>query len=304
MGLSECDAYWPDAADCELRAQLRRYAARPFLRQRHGTQGGRGRRLRQHHRLGYRPGDGGPCSGIDDAMTMAAAAAWQRGYALEELQRLAAPFKASNKPHVYGAFGLTKERDVAAALAEQRCSWVSEGGAVAVVALSRLFKVGSRSHDFRGEVIQIPAGDHVVSDLGWRAQLHDVPGALARLLDGLWQRSGARAQWVEYFAEDAALAAAMASLNFALCAVKIMAGSEIKHLACRARSAAELRDRQERCCPAILPWDARTLDILQPAAISAQEHAAMLGELRAFGASAWMQHYSVYNKRDSWTAFA
>ena len=43
---------------------------------------------------------------------------WQMGYDLEYLKGICYPFRAMHKPLVYGAFGLTKERDVAGALKE------------------------------------------------------------------------------------------------------------------------------------------------------------------------------------------
>jgi hypothetical protein len=234
--------------------------------------------------------------------------AWQHEIPIEELRRLAAPFKASNAAHVFGAFGLVKERDVAAALAEQRCSWINAGAAAAVVAFSRVLKSASHATDFRGEPIVIPAGDLLVGDLGWALPPEDLAAPVAKLLDALWSRSGAPVQWVEWFAEDVPLREALRDLGFVILARKVMAGSEIKHVGCRAHDGAELAARARRCCPATLPHDLLTLGVLRPEALAVEAHETILGELHAFEAAAagaaWLQHYSSYNKRESWTAFA
>src|SRR5262245_34816209 len=178
-------------------------------------------------------------------------AAWQRGYPIEQLRTLAAPFKATIGPHVYGGFGLPKESEVAAALAEQRLAWTRapSGEAPAACAIFRRLQQSSQAHDFRGAEIRIPAGDLLVSAIGLRAASAEDLGEARRLLETLWSTRGAPALWIELFAEAPAHRLLAEAAGLAWLTTKISAGSEIRGVYLKTRSVDALRLRQAGCRP-------------------------------------------------------
>jgi hypothetical protein len=221
------------------------------------------------------------------------AAAWQEGYELDHLKRLAAPFAAAHKRHVYGAFGLVKERDVAAALKAGQLLYAKDGETVVGAAIIKALANGSTHSDFAGRAIKIPGGSVLISAFAATTE-----GAADRLVNAALDKTGNAALWVEIFEEDAIAKGAMqrAGLDqqrpsLVYVATKVMAGSEIKGLY-SSRARGELyADAAE---------DA-TLLVVEPGFLSAQDLADVRGELAA---ADWAQHYSGYNKGQTWTAFA
>lgn len=218
--------------------------------------------------------------------------AWQRGFDLDWLKTLAGPFALMHKPHVYGAFGLTKERDVAAALAEERLVWTrAEGGnSISAAAIYRVLKAMGRKRDFAGNVHELGKGSLVIDALAARDA-----GQASKILDYFRQSAPKADIWVEAFEEDEVEREALDAAGFGWQFSAIMAGSEIKGMYRHGRPAPELDDAE-----------AATLRMIAPEFISEAELAAIEAELSAFEAAGmpWAQHYSGYNKRHSWTAFA
>src|SRR5262249_26597972 len=111
-----------------------------------------------------------------------------------------------------------------------------------------------------------------------------------KVLDALRSRSGTNIV-VEAFEEDSVARQALKRGGFRWQTSKISAGSEIKGIySCEPLG-----------LPKFEPCDLATLAILKPSFLSAGEHSAILKELSA---ADFAQHYSDYNKRKSWTAFA
>src|SRR5262245_23395915 len=119
---------------------------------------------------------------------------WQRGFALDLLKAFAAPFRERHKPLVFGAFGLTKERDVAEALADKRAIWTG-GAKPRAVALFTVPKVVSHQTDFAQREFAVPPGHVNVKAF---AALDAEAGV--KVLRALCQRAGAPV-WVEIFEE-------------------------------------------------------------------------------------------------------
>lgn len=211
---------------------------------------------------------------------------WQKGFPIEQLRELAAPFKARHKPLVFGAFGLTKERDIAEALAAHRVIWT--GSPPQAVAIFSRLKHGSTQQDFAQREIPLGAG-HVFI----RAFAALSAEAGAKVLRALSGRAAAPC-WLEVFEEDEIARAALQEAGgFAYVATKISAGSEIKGMYFSG-------------APPLAPIgaaDEATLKIVERDFLSPADHAAIKSELKAFD-SLWAQHYSSYNKRQSWEAFA
>lgn len=217
---------------------------------------------------------------------------WQRGRPLEELKRLSAPFLNYHKPHVYGAFGLIKERDVAAALAESRLIWIAEKGQPAKSAMIfNVLKSPSLHLDFAGRKVPIPRSTLYISALAGDRS------SCTRMLEYAERQSAGRAAgvYVEIFEEEPEAKAAVIGLGYEYLTTKIMAGSEVKGLYFKSQARPELGPP--------FPADMATLAILRREWLSEADHEAIRAEA-AKAADLWAQHYSSYNKRQSWTAIA
>src|SRR6266568_7170751 len=91
---------------------------------------------------------------------------WTHGFSMEFLKEAAALFRAEIKPHCYGAFGLPKETDVAAARATDRLTWTRAGvDQMQGVAIFRIASQASKQRDFTGRAATIERGDLFISAL-------------------------------------------------------------------------------------------------------------------------------------------
>jgi hypothetical protein len=216
------------------------------------------------------------------------APAWAKGYSIEALKEHAALFKDAHKAHVYGAFGLIKERDLAEAMSRGEYSAQMFKQQYEAAAIWHELKSGSTQYDFTGRAIKLPRGAIYV-----KAFACCVQGAGEKLLARLTQNS-LRSSYVEVFAEDKRAVAVVKNLGMRIAFTKVMAGSEIKMVYCRHVSP-----------PPFLPAaEYETLRICRQKFLSVVEQRAIADEVAGFGRTLWQQHYSSYNKRESWTAFA
>lgn len=217
---------------------------------------------------------------------------WAKGYDLEWLKALAEPFKEQHKPLCNGAFGLIKENTIAAALSRNEVCWVKHGDEVAAVCIAKRLKSGSRQEDFAGRILRPQAGDIMVSAIA------GIEIARERLLNSLLKHEPA-AMWIEDFVEHPL--SAVNDQYGPRVATKVMASSDLKGL--------WLSGATEGRLPRDLPGsDIPALKILAENIVSDDERRAILDEVEAYaeaaGSQPWAQHYSSYNKRQSWTAFA
>lgn len=223
---------------------------------------------------------------------------WARGFPLAELKERASIFAEAFGPYVHGAFGMPKENAIADALAAGECIWTrADQNAVQGVALAKHLKSGSRQLDFAGRAATPRAGDVIVRAIAGTDE------ARSRIIAALAPRGPAL--WVEDFVE-APHSALWPQLGFERVLTKVMASSDLKGL--WLRSAEEPRIR----VPAPLdPADWPALAVLAEGWLADGEREAILAELDDYSesladpeATPWAQHYSSYNKRQSWTAFA
>jgi len=220
------------------------------------------------------------------------APAWALGYDLAFLKDVAAIFSREFKPHTYGAFGLPKERDIANALKEGALAWSrSESGSISAAAIFKIAKAASKQSDFAQRTIHIKAGD-----LQIKAAAGD-PSSLSSLLQKLLAKAGNRPAWLELHAENEQACAVADSLGFMLAATKVAASSDIKSVFLKNDSPLDRLDRI-----ALLQSDYPALKLLGTGA-SQSTIDACLTEINSYNPS-WEQHYSSYNKRQSWTAIA
>jgi hypothetical protein len=220
---------------------------------------------------------------------------WRQGFTLEHLKRLAEPFKKAFGPHTYGAFGVPKERDVANALVKRRFAWLEDEHGVSAAAIWSQSEQNTRQTTFTGDAVLIPAGDLVVQDV---AALGDGQEAVV-MLRSLFHARKAPAHWVEMHEEIAQREVIARELELIWAASKITAGGEVKGLYVGG-PAAQLRLPKP---PSLA--DEGTLLCLEDEFLSPKVHGKIIGELATYEQRhVWAQHYSSYNKRHSWTAFA
>lgn len=220
---------------------------------------------------------------------------WARGYPMAELKERAAVFAEAFRQHCYGAFGLPKENAIADALAADECIWTRAGrNSVQAVALAKRLRSASRQIDFAGRIYSPRTGDLMVRAI---AGTDDGRKRVLAALAG----QGARAIWIEDFIE-AEHSALWGQLGFDLAGVKIMASSDIKGLWHRGDRSGRFPARNLTAAdrPALATLDSAWLDQASIDAILAEVD--RYGQIS--GVAPWAQHYSSYNKRQSWTAFA
>lgn len=218
-------------------------------------------------------------------------AAWQNGYALPVLRSLAAPFKAATEGLRFGAFGVPNERTVAEALKQHRLQFAQgEAGGVAAAAIGRLLERGSKHKDFAQRDWKVQPGELLVGSLGCEPGAEQLAGELLTQMAG-----DAPAAWVEIYEENRELRAAVEALGFAWWTTKVAASSDLRGVYRRPAK----------------PFPIDTAELaglaeLDPDFLSGSELELVREELAAFLSSggAWAQHYSSYNKRKSWQAFA
>lgn len=210
------------------------------------------------------------------------AASWQRGRSLNLLRRRTALFREQAEKYVFGAFGATKERDVALAL--------DEGRYLANSSAALIFRVQAReSHHLDFRQMRVPMSGVIVSAFACKSS-----GAGEGLLRD-FRRSLLHEDlpcFVEAFEEDRPCIEALLRCGFHWVATKIMAGSEIKGIYSNVFGEIPL-DFAERA----------TLRVCREGFLSMGERTRIFSLLGKSG-SAWTQHYSSYNKRRSWDSFA
>jgi hypothetical protein len=209
--------------------------------------------------------------------------AWARGHDLGELRALTTFL---NHPSlVFGAFGAVKERDVADSLANEGLKVWPTVGEPQAMALHHTVKSGSVHRDFAQRPVVLPAGTTYVNEFAATSG-----HAGAQLLDRFLGDPRARL-CVEIYEEDAASRAAVEDAGLFYAATKVMAGSEVKGL---------YFDFEMGPLP---PEEVPSLAPLDQSFLSDDALAMVRQELEEYG-DAFEQHYSYYNKRKSWTAFA
>ena len=241
---------------------------------------------------------------------------WQKGQSLEDLQKLTEPFKRAHKPHCYGAFELTKERDVATALEAGRFLWkyrTADNPTGELRPLSSAVEVGAaliyrevgprpkRVRDFTGEAHIVPVGSIYVSSF---AALDHRSGSL--LLEDLREKFPRQKIYIETFIEDACSSSAAELQGMAPLWHLVRAGSEIKVVwfphyksgglgweAPPERLPGPSYDAVELLSLAELDWSCKGTETLE----------IVRQELRE-AENSFRQHYSSYNKRKSWTALS
>lgn len=215
-------------------------------------------------------------------------APWQQGYPLALLRALAAPFRAAIGPYSYGAYDCPREREVANALVARAWHQAGPPEAPTAVCISGRAQTLRTDRDFAGRGWGISPADLQIKDVGY-LDLAALDGLLARAE----RAAGGHAVWLTLCQEDAALRARVLTRGYRYVGTKIAASSQL-------RGVYVLGGPR---LPPHRPADTATLALLDPAFVDAATLTAIAAEVRAADAL-WAQHYSSYNARHSWTAFA
>lgn len=218
--------------------------------------------------------------------------AWQQGYELDELKRLAAPFRQHLSKHTYGAFGLPKETDVALALKRKRFLFEeTPGGEVGAAAIFKKAFVPSMRLDFAGREALFCKGDIHLEHLAGSPEMERV------LLQNLLNKIDGKAVWVEVHAERTDTVAVLRDMGFGYVNSAIMASSDIKSLWI-ANS-----DPKNRSDEPMRDEDLLTMKVIQSNFASQGEIALALQELGELSPE-WKKMDAPYNKRSALTGLA
>ncbi len=209
---------------------------------------------------------------------------WARGYPIAELKAKAAPFKSLHRPLAFGAYGSVREADVAAAL--DRGGYFSVGMEHDAAAIVRgMPNAVTVFKDFRGEEIAL-SGKAYVQAFAARA-LNPGIDLMRSLIETLGKDIV-----LELFEEDQIAKQVAAGFGFTWQGSKIGAASEIKGVY-KIGGASMALEAEEQA----------TLEVLMHGFLAPAERMLIEAEI-AKASQHWEQHYSSYNKRQSWTAFA
>jgi len=226
---------------------------------------------------------------------------WQKGFALGHLKDLAAPFKETYKRITFGPFGTPKERDVAEALHKRGCTFIRsqsrpgiESRCVAI-ALWNLLKRPTQQEDFTGRCFEIPAGQILVKHFAF------VPGfeqEAAKIIEHL--SASRRAIWWTIPEEYTGLKKLIEE-RARYQTTKISAYSDV--IGVYSQPAAGPLAISGPDLPALHPAEHISICRIEPEWASPFDLGAIEAELEKF-VPVWRDHYSSYNKRNSWSAFA
>ena len=215
------------------------------------------------------------------------------------VKSIAKLFAESYKPYNFGAFGKPTLQRVEQALAARQLIYSCNGSntAITAAAIFKVLSANSYHTDFSGRRCQLTRGSLYVEDLGVSPDY--VIEAVTPLVNRLSALAPGSPFWIEIHEENKALRELVERrLGFHYVMTKIMASSDIKGLYVRSQ-VVEL--------PKLKACEIPSFVRLVPDFLSSNELDASLLELREYASRRkvpWVQHYSLYNKRHSWTALA
>ena len=216
---------------------------------------------------------------------------WQNGYHIADLKAIASLFKQHDEGLILGAFTAAKETAVAAWLKDNEIRVFAKDGTLVCAIVSRITASVSTVNDFTGEArIKIPRDSLVVK----RWAVANAADRKASLIEAINLCAQGREDfWIESWAEHTIDLDVVDYFGAMKQAVKIASSSEIRNVYSVGIH--------------IKPFtydDAEQAGIVRlsmvPDAKLLQAAIQQLSDIPSF----WQQHYSSYNKAQSWTACA
>lgn len=207
--------------------------------------------------------------------------AWQQGYDLSMLKALSSAIKKDYKKYVFGAFGMPNERDIATAMAKGQVIKTKENDSILI---HQHYQAKSRVTDFTQSVIPIEAGTFFIKHLAGPQK--------EKLFDYYCSELQGKPLMLEIFDEDLEMVEMAKAKGFTYITTKISASSDLKGIYQKdAKVRYQLASGEDIHIKEINP---------KFLADSALEN--IRKELANY--TSWADHYSSYNKRQSWSAFA
>lgn len=205
---------------------------------------------------------------------------WQLGYDLELLKTLKRVVAYDYKPYVFGAFGIPNERDIATALSKGQVLKTKENDTIAIY---QTYNAKSSVTDFTQTDIPIQKG--------WVFIKHLAGSQKEKLLSFLIGNINGPLL-IEIFDEDEFAKTLIKKLGFEYITTKIAASSDLKGIYCKnVRINYQLPEAEKI-----------NIKLLDGQFLSPAQMGKVRDELKQY--SQWANHYSSYNKRQSWSAFA
>ena len=205
---------------------------------------------------------------------------WQLGYDLELLKRLKRVMTSEYKPYVFGAFGIPNERDIATALSKAQVLKTKENDTLAIY---QTYTSKSQITDFTQNSVDILKGWVFIKHLAGSQK----EKLLSFLIDNI-----KGPLLIEIFDEDASAKMLVKNMGFQYVTTKISASSDLKGIYCRNVEITYQLPEAEKI----------NIKMLKDEFLTAPMMKAVRDELKKF--NQWANHYSSYNKRQSWSAFA
>lgn len=212
-------------------------------------------------------------------------------------------FKQYSAPYVHGPFGPPTPPTVQQAIDKLGLWSTLIGDKPQIVVVANQLKSSSSHTSFTADDMRINAGDVYASDV---ACVDGTPEQDVTDLLNYIQARHEKPLWVEIYEEDAFMRRVMSDGEFAYRGTKINAYGDLTGMYYRPWPTIATAETP------VVAHDSATLTCIDHGFISAAECEAVLEELRNFaawwsafsGAKVWADHYSTYNKRNTWSAFS
>lgn len=205
---------------------------------------------------------------------------WQQGYELELLKGLKKVVQKDYKPYVFGAFGLPNERDIASALLKEQVLKTKENDTIAIY---QQYTAKSSITDFTQNSFPILSG--------WTYIKHLAGTQKEKLLNYFIQHIQSPIL-LEIFDEDIEVRELVQRLGFKYITTKIAASSDLKGI----------YSYQVNVEYKLAEGEDINVKEINNQFLTLNELNNIKAELQNF--TSWEDHYSSYNKRRSWSAFA
>jgi hypothetical protein len=205
---------------------------------------------------------------------------WQQGYDLELLKGLKKVVQKDYKPYVFGAFGMPNERDIATALSKGQVLKTKENDTLAIY---QQYTSKSRVTDFTQNSFSILPG--------WTFIKH-IAGVQKKKILEYFVDNVKTPLLIEIFDEDKAVRDIVEGLGFEYITTKIAASSDLKGI----------YGLRLNANYTLAPGEEINIKEIDPHFLTPSDLQSIKQELEQF--TSWEDHYSTYNKRQSWSAFA
>jgi len=205
---------------------------------------------------------------------------WQNGYELPYLKQLRSIFKTEYKPYCFGAFGIPNERDLATWLKDDQVVMTAEKDTLLIF---KQYNAKSSIKDFTGSRILVERGDVVIKHIAGKQKQK----VFNYIMD---QLKGYRVL-VQVFEEHEEHMKLIKDHKLNFISTKIAASSDLIGIyATKENHPYKLAKGEEIHIKSLVPKFLTNSQLKQ-----------VREELESF--SSWADHYSGYNKRQSWSAF-